>query len=141
VAANLADDETIPDDSLLLRRIPAQPKTFIVWNNNEKRWAVSSQAFKNSKQNPIAMSVNLQCVLDEHGLPPDSVIQDPDRYGLAAVPASLVRAHNQAVKREPEPGDPSHAHVPGEKPGAVQRALAAAATWVIPPKNLPPDGG
>jgi hypothetical protein len=138
VAANLVDDPTIADESLLLRRIPVL-QSHIIWDDNERRWRPSSQSFKNHKDNPLAMSVNLQQVLDELGLQPGTVI-DPAKQALASIPASFARGHNQKINRLPEPNDPSHAHLLGDKPKPVQEAFAKAAEWVVPPPGWPwPD--
>jgi len=140
LAGNLVDDPTIADASLLLRRIPAQRDVHIVWDNNLKRWRPSSQIFRNSRDNTLAISVNLKQVLDELNLPPESVLLDPTRYALASIPAALVRARHQVIQRNALDDDPSHAHVLGDKPKPVQTALAEACAWLIPPPGWPwPD--
>ena len=143
----MADDPTIPNGSLLFRRIPADVN-YIVWDSTTKTYKLSSQAFRNLQKNPPAFSVNIECVLQELGLAIDSVIKDPTRYGLIGLPCALVRQHNQAVEKHPEPDDPSHGHVVGDKPKPVVRAFIQAATvaneiqWVIPPPGWPwPPGG
>ena len=136
----LVDDETISDDSVLYRRVPAQPKVYMVWNYNTMCWVISSQAFKNHKENRLAFSVHLKEVVERLGLSLDAVVQDRSKFALASLTARQVREHRQVINRMPEPGDPAHAHVLGEKPGSVQRALATVAVWVLPPTNLPPQG-
>lgn len=138
----MADDPSIPDNSRLFRRIPADVN-HIVWDGTANAYTLSSQAFKNLQDDPPAFSVNLECRLQELGLQPDAVILDRAKYGLIALPAALVRQHNQAVERHPEPNDPSHGHVVGQKPRSVAKVFIRAITqgnviqWVIPPPNWP----
>lgn len=136
----LVDDASVGHDSLLLRRIPIQWRSCIVWDANKKYWRPSSQMFKNHKDNALAISVNLKIVLDELGQPVESVIRDPGKYALAAVPAGLVRQYNQVIQKKPEKDDPSHGHVLGAKDKSVQTALAEAAIWVIAPPDQPAGG-
>lgn len=143
----MADDPTIPDGSRLLRRIPADAN-HIIWSPNANAYTLSSQAFRNLQKQPPAFSINIETILQESGLTPDSVIKDSARYGLIALPVSLVRQQQQAVERHPEPDDPSHGHVVGEKPKSVARVFIQAVTianelqWVIPPPGWPwPPGG
>jgi hypothetical protein len=143
----VADDPSIPNDSRLFRRIPADTN-HIIWDGTAQAYRISSQAFRNLQDNPPAFSVNLDCVLQQHGLGPDSVIIDPTRYGIVALPVALVRTQGQAVERHPEPGDPSHGHVVGNKTSGVKKAFVRAVTqgqeiqWVIPPPGWPwpPNG-
>lgn len=133
-----ADDPTIADDSQLLRRIPLQA-SHIIWDSNRNRWRISSQSFRNIDPKLQAISVNLQDVLDQLGLPAESVLVDAARNALATIPVGVVRAQAQVIVRDPLPQDPSHAHVIGMKPKAVQKALAEAAEWVIPPPWVNPS--
>jgi hypothetical protein len=137
----VADDPTVPDDSRLFRRVPADAN-HVVWDENHSCWRISSQAFRNFKGRDV-FSVNLECVLQELGHEPATVAQDTARYGLVALPARLVRAHNQAVERAPEEKDPSHGHVVGDKSKPVMKAFASAChegtqiQWVVEPQNWP----
>ena len=138
----MADDPSIPSNSRLFRRVPADTN-HIVWDDTIKAYRLSTQAFRNLQKNPPAFSVNFECVLQDLGLAPDTVIKDPARYGLVALPVDLVRQHHQFVEKHPEPEDPSHGHVVGEKPKAVAKAFILAVThgteiqWVIPPRGWP----
>lgn len=131
----MADDPSIPGTSRLFRRIPAQ-RSFIVWNSNTQSWRLSSQAFRNQK-GFNAFSVNLECVLQDLGLGPDAVVRDRECFALVALTAGAVRNENQAVSRQPEPDDPSHGHVEGDKPSSVAGRLADLAMWVIEPPGWP----
>ena len=138
----MADDPSIPDASRLFRRIPLDSH-FIVWDQTVGAYRLSTQAFKNLQENPPAFSVHLECVLQDAGLATQSVLKDPEHYGLVALTAALVRAHQQAVEKHPEPGDPAHGHVVGHKPRGVMKAFVSAVTqgnqinWVVPPPNWP----
>jgi hypothetical protein len=137
----VADDPGIPDDSRLLRRVPADTN-HILWDGNLGRWRISSQAFKNFK-GVSAFSVNLECVLQERGEGTETLALNTARHGLVALPARLVRAHGQAIEKKPEEDDPSHGHVVGDKPKPVMDAFASAVQpgagidWVVPPANWP----
>lgn len=138
----MADDPSIPNESLLFRRIPADTN-HIVWDETSRAYRISSQAFQNLQRIPPAFSVNLQCVLEELQLSPESILKDRSRYGLVALPAQLVREHQQGIERHPEPGDPSHGHVVGEKPKKIAKAFARSVVhnneiqWVIAPPGWP----
>jgi hypothetical protein len=106
----------------LYRRIPAQRGTYIVWNETNRQWQISSLAFRNLDEQLQAFSVNLGCVLDELGAGAETVIVDRSRYALVSLQAGFVRQHAQAVERTPEPDDPSHGPV---------------AQWVIVPPDWP----
>lgn len=138
----MADDASVPDDSRLFRRISADAN-HIVWDSNLACWRISSQAFRNLSRDPPAFSVNLECVLAEIGEEIDTVFPDIDRYGIVALSARLVRQHNQAIEKKPEPGDPSHGHVVGEKRKPVMKAFATSVQdgneidWVLAPTGWP----
>jgi hypothetical protein len=129
------DDPTVVDECRLLRRIPIQPNTFILWNENEGRWTISSAAFQNNK-GFNALSVNIESIMRERQLSLDVVIRDPKKYSLAAITAGLARQHDQVIQKHPEADDPSHGHVVGEKSKPIQRALANAAQWVVAPNEF-----
>jgi hypothetical protein len=133
VAANIADDATILDDWRLLRRIPSQPGIYIIWDENRQIWKISSQAFKNHKDSPLAMSVHIERVLWDAGLTYQAVIQDSRKFALAGFAVQVARANGQTITRQPLPGDPAHAHVNGQKPKRVQESIRDAAVWVVPP--------
>jgi hypothetical protein len=138
----VADDPSIPDNSRLFRRIPADAN-HIIWDDTTRAYTLSTQSFRNLQKIPPAFSVNLECVLDQLGLAPIAVIADSERYGLVALPVQLVRQHNQAVERHPEQNDPSHGHVVGDKPKSIAREFIRAVTpgnaiqWIIPPPGWP----
>ena len=95
----MADDPEIPNDSRLLRRVPALT-SHIVWDSNLSCWRISSQAFRNFK-GVSAFSVNLECVLQEHREGPESLALDTATHGLVALPANLARENGRQSKRNP----------------------------------------
>ena len=122
------DDPTIRDTESLLRRIfPG----WLVFDKNIGQVRLSSQAFQNQRGH-TAISVYLRQVLDENGLPPETVLDGHEGYSLASITAGLARKYNQGIMRNPEP-HPAHAEVFGEKPASVRKAFAKNAVWVIAP--------
>ena len=131
------DDLTILDGWRLLRRIPSQKGVFIVWDSNLNLWRVSSQAFKGHKSDPRRFSVYIEPVLHEHGLDASSVLLDAARYAVVSVTAADARSVQQEIERAPQPSDPAHGHVVGEKTKPVTNRLAELAQWVLPPQSWP----
>lgn len=132
-----ADDPSILNDDVLLRRVPIQGSQ-IVWDANKNQWRPSSAAFRDHPNEP-GMSVALQSVLAGLGLPPQQALTGYEQtHVLAAFSASVARQNGQGIARDPLPGDPAHAVVFGEKNKAVRRALANASYWAVPPNLDPP---
>lgn len=126
------DDPSIPDDEELWRRIP--PHHFF-FDDADGRLRPASAAFDNDPDGS-PMSVFLAS-----GTPgPDAALAGHDGHALAAITAGLARANGQGVVRAPLPGLPSHAHVEGPKPKSIQRRLARAARWVVPPPDTSGPG-
>ena len=61
------------------------------------------------------------------------ILTGHEGFALAAVSVGVVRACGLGVVRDPLESEPAHALVVGPKPKAVQRRLAKAAAWVVPP--------
>ena len=122
------DDLTIGQEESLLRRIVPG---WLVLDKNTGEVRPSSQPFQNQRGHS-AISVYLRQVLDENGLPPESVLEGHEGYSLASITAGLARKYNQGIMRNPEP-HPAHAEVFGEKPNSVRRGFAKNAVWVIAP--------
>jgi hypothetical protein len=130
------DDPTVPDDAILWRRIPpwhVQP--------DQKRGGrqVTEQSFRDdSDGDPMS------AVLATSGREPQEVLWGHDGFGLVSIPVSAVRHLGLGVVRHPEPDEPHHVYVVGDKPRPVRRALRAAAIWVVRPYDwqdvqLPPS--
>lgn len=129
------DDLTIADSWRLLRRIPLEN---LVWNENLNAWTMTSQAFQGHRTNRRAFSIHLEPVLFQHGLTHESLLLDPAKFFLAAFSAAEARALKQVVERHASQDDPAHAHLVGDKTGAVQKGLKRCAEWVIAPMLPPP---
>ena len=123
------DDRSIHDSEVLLRRV--YPGWWIA-DNNTGAVRPTSQAFAN-RRGVSAMSVDLQTVLSEIGLGPETVLEGHDGFALASITAGLARQCSQGIMRKPEPDDPAHAEVFGEKPTVVRRKFARCAVWVVAP--------
>lgn len=119
------DDTTIPDDEVLLRRISPD------WYHPENSKPVSTQAFQNLEGD--AMSVHLQGVLTEHGLPPESTLDGHAGYGLVALLVGDVRTLGQIVVRDGTPDDPAHAHLIGKKSNSIRKKLRDCCRLLVEP--------
>ena len=129
MAETLRDDSTIGDASILWRRIPSW---HVIFDENQKRWRSSSAAFDNDPDG-APTSVFLAEVVLSAGRGPVDVLLGHESFALAAISAGAARGCGQEVVRDPLPDEPAHALVVGPKPKSVQRRLAKAAVWVIPP--------
>lgn len=78
------------------------------------------------------MSVVLGDSLANMGRQPSSLAIRPGG-GLVRLQAGAARAQQQRIERTPQPEEPAHGDVWGDKPGVTRRALAQAAEWEIPP--------
>lgn len=119
------DDPTIPATERLFRRIPP---TWIDWDDQGKA-AISSAAFKDEE-----LSITLESVMERDQRPPEDAVRNFPRYGLAAITAGHARSLNQAVARDPEPEEPAHGVVYGQKKrGGIGGKLRDGAEWVVRP--------
>ena len=132
VADSDEDDLSIRNEEKLFRRIR---NVETVWDDNLNQMRPTSQAFQNHPDNPRAFSVNLESVLQDRGLAIESLLVDESSYSLVTFSAQLARNLGQKVHRQPQDGDPSHAHVVGDKGKSVRREFSKAAEWAIPPKR------
>lgn len=130
------DDATIADEELLLRRVrPA----WIIADHNRGCWRPSKAAFQDSEDGS-PMSVHLTSVLLEAGLPSTSPLGGHEGYGLVSFTAGLVRTLGQIVVRDPQPNDPAHGLVAGNKTEGRRKRIVEASVWVTPQdKPLPPE--
>ncbi|MEW8691415.1 MAG: hypothetical protein AB2535_10025 [Candidatus Thiodiazotropha endolucinida] len=129
------DDETIDNETLLLRRVPSTPKLTIIWDSNLNTWRPSSAAFDNHP-NGSPMSIVLSDTLDETERPYESVLQGHEGFSLAAFKARIARENNQGIAREPTTEEPAHGVVFGDKTKSVRKKLAKASNWIVEP-DLP----
>jgi hypothetical protein len=73
------------------------------------------------------MSVLLQDVLEDEDRAPEAVLDGKPTHSLVSLTAGFVKAEEQEVRRTPEPEEPSHGDVCGEKPRARKKQFARTA--------------
>lgn len=118
----LVDDASIPDEALLLRRVPLNPQGVILDKNGPVRWRPSSLAFKDAQMSAfLANEASVDQIM--HGYP---------NFALAAITAKLARDHGQMIVRRPT-DIPGHVEVIGHKSHSVLAQFAKEAIWVRPP--------
>jgi hypothetical protein len=142
---------SIPGDALLYRRIY---NDFIDWNSvdAEGNPRLTGQAFQDYSLQAAqrlglpapCMSVALGFLLEEHGFPPEKVLEDFDHtYGLAVLTAGDARSVYQGVMAKPTTDEPWHAIVfstnSPKKNKTVRSALAEKAQWVHVPRKSQPQ--
>ncbi len=130
----LEDDPSIRDECELLRRIPIKLNVNVIWDDNLKRWRLSSASFKDHR-NGTPMSIVPRDDLEQAGRKPEEVLFGHDNFALAAITAENAREYKQKVARDSLPDEPAHGLVIGEKKIA-SRKMAKAARWIIPPQNV-----
>lgn len=121
------NDASIHDESVLWRRIPPW---HIIYDENLGRWRPSSSAFADDPDGQSMSVVLAEAVGGRSGA---EILTGHEGFALAAVSVGVVRACGLGVVRDPLESEPAHALVVGPKPKAVQRRLAKAAAWVVPP--------
>lgn len=120
-------EATVADNTALWRRVPNWPH-WTVFDENLGRLRPSSIAFED---NPDGSAMS--AFLEGHGNTTDEVLAGHESFGLATVPAGLVRTQGLRIVHDPLEGLPSHVEVPGAKPKRVKSALAKAAVWIVEP--------
>jgi hypothetical protein len=125
------DDASIADEATLWRRI--HPDSWQL-NPDTGEYRLTSGAFQNYPKTN-SMSVGLAAEMEG----PEVILKGHDGYGVAAFTAGHARhLCNQAVARDPEPGQPWHALVIGEKnkpkSSPAKRCLRDGCTIIIKPK-------
>jgi hypothetical protein len=129
MTATSPDDGSIPDEFALWRRIP--PWHFI-HDENLGRWRPSSAAFADDSDGQ-PLSVVLAEAVVAAGRGALQILEGHDGFALAAITAGAARTCGLGVVRDPLPTEPAHALVVGPKTKAIQRRLAKAAIWIVPP--------
>jgi len=124
------DDLAISDDAALWRRI--HPKQWIIDHNRGGVLRPTSQAFTDSSDGTPMSALLAEIVSASNRTSRDALVGYED-YALASITAGFARKWNQGITPAPEPHEPAHAFVFGEKTRAVRRAFAGAADWVVPP--------
>ena len=123
------DDPRVTDHVCLLRRIP--PRHFI-WDNNDRTHRPSSAAFEDDDDGD-PMSVYRTDVIEAEGGRPARVMTGHVGFGLANIPAGVVRRKGQTVHPDPFREEKSHTLVCGPKSRATRRHFARQSKWVIRP--------
>jgi hypothetical protein len=76
------------------------------------------------------MSVVIRSVLEADGRTARHVALS---MAVAEVDVATCFALGLAIERDPQPGEPAHAHVVGTKTKSVRRKLALASRWAVSP--------
>lgn len=129
--SDFQDDDAIPDDAILWRRVPPY---WVTYDENLGRERPSSQAFQDHRDgSPMSVFLADDC----NG--PDEALEGNEGFLLVEFTAGDVRGLDprQGVVRDPLPDQPAHAHVCGRKTGSVKSTLAKdLATWVVGPDDI-----
>jgi len=125
------DDRSVPDDEVLLRRIP---RWHVFHDENMGRVRPSSAAFEDDGDGD-PMSVYLSGIIQSEKRTPDSVLAGHADYALAGLSAGLVRELQQTVHPDAR-DDTAHEVVCGSKTDRTRRNFAKRSHWVIPPATL-----
>lgn len=123
---NTPDDQSIPDEAQLWRRIPGQHMI----RDSSGVLRISSAAFDNDT-NGSPMSVVLGDDVLRAGRAANSVIGSLVNFGLASVTAEFLRNLDQGVTRDPIENEPAHALVHGKKSRSTRQRMAKEAVWII----------
>ena len=119
------DDASIQDEDRLFRRVHI---TQLVRDDNTGFARISSGVFKDKD-----LSINIESVLISAGSSPESCLRNHKAHKLISITAGNGRPFNQAICRDPLPGEPSHGLVYGSKNAkSIHDGLRVVAAWVIP---------
>lgn len=126
------DDDSIPDDAVLWRRIPPSPG-WVTYDDNLGYKRPSSGAFDDHPNgSPMSVLIADEC----EG--PEEALEGNEGFYLVEFTAGDVRALEppQGVVPAPRPDQPAHAHVCGRKTYSVRSTLAKElADWVVGPEE------
>ena len=78
------------------------------------------------------MSINIDSALKNEGQKPEACLIGFPGQRLVSMQAGVARKYQQAICRDPLPGEISHGLVYGNKNGRVPDKLRDAASWEIP---------
>src|SRR6266852_2979158 len=124
------DDLGIANEDDLWRRIHP---SWVFFDANEGRVRPTSQAFKDSSD-----GTPMSALLAKEDTPHRALAASWGEKGfsLAAITAGLARQRGLGVVRDPQPEDPPHLLVFGDKTKFVREGLALAARWVGDPPSV-----
>ncbi len=131
-AGGVPDDPSIPDGSLVYRRIT--PEWHKVDPGTGKR-RLTTAAFSDLDG---AMSIAIGVELEAGGHEPLEVVAKHPGYGLVALPVDELRRLGLGVVRSPTDGELCHGDVYGKKTGSKRKKLRdmAEPRWVLKPDSL-----
>jgi hypothetical protein len=86
-----------------------------------------SAAFDDGPEGPMSV------VIAREGRDPHEVLVGHDGFGLVELAVDDLRTFGLRLEPDPDPSEPDHAAVVGQKTKIVRRQLAKAARWVVPP--------
>lgn len=119
------------DDDIVYRRIRPD------WVKSFDPLALKSIAFQNLEEDN--MSGHLGSILKEHQIPPESLLEGLDGYGLVWISVKELQEFGQeVVPHLDDENDPAHIHVVGKKNTGTKRRMAKAASQnvlVLPEKQ------
>lgn len=117
------DDSSIADEERLFRRIHP---CHIVADENTGQARVSSGAFRDTE-----LSIHIESTLLSTGKSSRDCLLNYPQHRLVAITAGTARHFQQAVCRDPQPGDSSHGLVCGSKNNRrIHKGLCESAVWV-----------
>jgi len=123
-------EDELPPDTILWRRI--SEKFLVTDGDGNKR--PSSQAFQNLKDNMF--SVHNATIAIKQKISPQSLLVCFGCEFMASISVELAISSGQSVVAAPEPDDPTHTHVIGEKNKPVRRKFAKSSDWVLAPPTV-----
>lgn len=134
---SLLDDPTVPDNSLVFRRISA---AWYAVDPQSGQRRLTSSAFSDLNG---AMSVALGVELAMANRDPREVIANHPGYGLVGLEVGELRKLRLGVVRSPTNGELCHGDVYGKKTKATKRSLCRLAEhgWIVKPDIATTDDG
>jgi hypothetical protein len=119
----MADDPTIPDDAVIWRYVVPQ---WIVPGKDGQRSLPSTGAFEDSSDGDPMSAILASKDRD----PATAVPKTSPDAGVVAFTAGFLRGLGLELERAPEPEEPDHILVRGNKTKSLRNALKNNARWV-----------
>lgn len=121
------DDQSVPGDTELWRRIPNWPNR-VVYDENLGRVRPSSANF-DDHPNGTPMSVAIADGIVTH----QEVLRDHPSFYLVGFTVGQIRDVGLGILRRPLVDQPWHGEVTGRKSASVKSRLARQSFWIIAP--------
>ena len=122
-AKNFPDDQTVRDETALLRRIPPMHRYF---DHGLGRARPSSAAFEDDSDGDPMSVYRDDIIASEEGTV-ERVMVGHDGFGLVALAAGQFRSRQQTIFSDPLPAESSHSKVCGPKTASNRRWFAKQA--------------